>query len=251
MTGLSGTKGRALRRVTPAAATLVAAAGAAGCMQVTEVSTISANGSSTTTMVIAFSPKLGPSLASVATTLGSSFGTKLSPAQVKQLAQQVTLEEAKLLSDLRQQAKDHKLPGRASVAPYTNKQGWKGLKVSFTLPTLAALQRLATSGTGGSAPQFSTFSVTSHNGVWAMSAKFNTSSVGAAAGSSAPGAPQGQAGATLTKALEKLGMSYVVSFKFPGRPVSDNATSRAANGTLSWDLLKGPSTLQARWSSQA
>ena len=82
-----------------------------------------------------------------------------------------------------------------------------------------------------------------------MTAKPNTASLAKSAGSLAPGAAGAQAGGNMEKLFQKMGLAYVISFKFPGKVISDNATSKAANGTLSWNMLKGPSTLKASWSS--
>jgi hypothetical protein len=121
---------------------------------------------------------------------------------------------------------------------------------TFELSTLKELEQLETSRMGsGAAPQFSTFSITSHGRVSTMTATPNTASLTKSAGSLAPGAGGAQAGGNTEKLLQKMGLSYVISFKFPGAVISDNATSRAANGTLSWNMLKGPGTLKASWSS--
>ena len=239
-----------LRRLGIAAVALVVGASVAGCVDVAEVSTLSANGSSTTTMTMTLNPNLDSLFGSLAGSLAGSFGGKLSPAQLKQISQEISQTEAKFYSEVQQEIKAHKLPGQASVSTYTATNGWKGFKATFKLSTLKELEQLETSRMGsGSAPQFSTFSITSHDGVSTMTAKPNTASLTKSAGSLAPGAAGAQAGGNMEKLFQKIGLAYVISFKFPGKVISDNATSKAANGTLSWNMLKGPSTLKASWSS--
>ena len=242
------TKGKrgTLRRFGVSAGALVVGASVAGCVNVAEVSTLGANGSSTTTMTMTLNPNLGSLFGS----LSGLFGGKISPAQMKQISQEISQTEAKFYSEIQQEIKAHKLPGQASVSTYTATNGWKGFKATFKLSTLKELEQLETSRMGsGAAPQFSTFSITSHGGVSTMTAKPNTASLAKSAGSLAPGAAGAQAGGNMEKLFQKMGLAYVISFKFPGKVISDNATSKAANGTLSWNMLKGPSTLKASWSS--
>ena len=72
--------------------------------------------------------------------------------------------------------------------------------------------------------------------------------VGESGFSSGKGNPLG--GLVSKTALEAMGMTFVISFKLPGRPVSSNATSTGSNGTLSWNMfkLKG-ATLRATWAA--
>ena len=206
-------------RLAVAASALVVGAGLAGCMHVSETSDVGSNGSSTNTWTITLSPKLQ-----------SLFGVSV-PQEI---------------AELRTEMKKEPLPGQVSVSTYTDKTGWKGVEVLLKLPTPKALEEVETSHARGSDPQFSTFSMTNHGTVWTINGKFNAVGIDKGISKLVP-TTQAGTGANLVKTLEKLGFSYVISFKLPGRVISDNATSKAANGTLSWNMMTGPSTLEASW----
>ena len=207
-----------------AAIALVGAA-LAGCMHIGEAATVNPNGSSTEVFTMTISPALK-----------SLSGGALTP---KQLLQQEGQQEVKFKKEF---------PGQVAVSPYTDAKGWKGVKIVVKLKDLAELVKLesttsgGTNGSGSGSPMFSPFSITHHGNSWSLLAKVDESGV-------APGGSgQGSSSLISKQALEATGMSFVISFKLPGRVVSSNATSKASDGTLSWDMfkLKG-TTLKATW----
>jgi hypothetical protein len=209
-----------------AAIALVGAA-LAGCMHIGEAATINPNGSSTEVFTMTISPALK-----------SLSGGALTP---KQLLQQQGQQEAKFKQEF---------PGQVAVSPYTDAKGWKGVKVVVKLKNLAELMKLETTTSGGTngsgsssgSPMFSPFSITHHGNLWSLLAKVDES--GVALG----GSGQGSGSLVSKQALEAMGMTFVISFKLPGRVVSSNATSKPSDGTLSWDMfkLKG-TTLKGTW----
>ncbi len=198
----------------PAAAVVaiaLSAAAFAGCMHVTENSTVNANGSSTEVLTMAFSPELSSILKMNSATL---------------VKQSIT------------QLKKQPFPGQVSVTAYTDGSGWKGAKITIKLANLATLRKLETGTDNGneSSPAFTVFSITHHGSEWKLYAKVD------------PAALANPKDSLMTlKQMEALGLSEVISFKLPGRVVSDNASSKSANGTVSWDMLKPPKALEATW----
>jgi hypothetical protein len=186
-----------------------------GCMHITEATSINGNGSSMLTETLTFNP-------SVLSALGG---------------------EGKLVKSFATSA-DKQLPGHAKVSAFTDSAGWKGVEARVALANLSQLEKIETSTSGGGNPPFSKFSVSHTGSQWSLVGQVNKgfASQGSSAKTSA-----GATGPTLAQ-LKAAGFKYVVSFRVPGKIVSDNATSRSGNN-LSWNMLQTHSVVKAAWTA--
>jgi hypothetical protein len=139
------------------------------------------------------------------------------------------------------------LPGQDSVKAYTDSEGWKGIQVRCTFRSLAALDaaEMARSAQDNGPGLFSSFSIEQSGSQWALDAKVDVSAitlmVTSASGTSKTTAPV----KGITRAdLAQVGIEISVSFRLPGRIVSDNATS-VSGSVMTWDLLSQVYTLHA------
>jgi hypothetical protein len=136
------------------------------------------------------------------------------------------------------------LPGQDSVKLYTDPEGWKGIQVTCTVHSLAALDAAEVGSLGDSPGLFSSFSITQTGSQWALAAKVNvpgiTDMITIAAGKTKKSESRG-----ITRAdMAQIGMEIRVSFQLPGQIVSDNATS-VKGSVMTWDLLSQVYTLHA------
>ncbi len=186
-----------------------------GCVHVTEATSINGNGSSMVTETLTFNPK-------VLSELGG---------------------EGKILKNFTVSADQH-LPGHVKASTFTDSAGWKGVKVEMALTNLSQLQKVETSANGGGSPPFSKFSISHAGSHWSLAGEVNK---GFASQGGSGTAPKGSGGPTLAQ-LEAAGFTYVISFRLPGKVVSDNATSRSGN-TLSWNMLQDHSVVKVAWTT--
>ena len=138
------------------------------------------------------------------------------------------------------------LPGQDSVKVYTDSDGWKGIQVRCTFHSLAALDavEIAKPGQDNNAGLFSAFSIAQTGSQWVLDAKVDVAAITGigtlTVGPSKPSEPK-----KITRAdLVQIGFKVSVSFRLPGRIVSDNATS-VSGSVMTWNLLGQVYTLDA------
>jgi hypothetical protein len=128
------------------------------------------------------------------------------------------------------------LPGQDSVKLYTDSEAWKGIQVTCTFHSLAALDAAEAGPLGDSLGLFSSFSITQTGSQWALAAKVNVPGITALITTATSKTKKSESRGITRADMAQIGMEIRVSFQLPGQIVSDNATS-VKGSVMTWDLL--------------
>jgi hypothetical protein len=130
------------------------------------------------------------------------------------------------------------LPGQDSVRVYTDSDGWKGVQIRCTFHSLPALDaiEIAKPGQDNSTGLFSSFSIKQTGSQWVLDAKVDVPEI-TDIFALRSGKKKGIESGAVTRAdMAQIGIEISVSFRLPGKIISDNATS-VGGSVMTWNLL--------------